>query len=101
VNTATGSTGTCGFLYGCAQGGTITSGWHLITATFDGTTAILYVDNVAVASDRFTAPGNTNYPLYIANYYGGPNYGWNGKIDEVRLYNRALTSAEVTAIFNQ
>jgi hypothetical protein len=53
-----------------------------------------------VGSDTFTAPGTTNYPLYIGRYYGSAGYGWNGGIDEVRLYNRALTSAEVTAIFN-
>ena len=100
VNAGTGSTGVCGASFGCAQGGTITSGWHLVTGTFDGTTAILYVDNVRVGSDTFTAPGNTNYPLYIGRYYGGTGYGWNAGIDEVRLYNRALTSAEVTTIFN-
>jgi hypothetical protein len=100
VNTGTGTTGSCGASFGCAQGGAVTSGWHLVTATFDGATAILYVDNAIVGSDTFTAPGTTNYPLYIGRYYGGTGYGWNGGIDEVRLYNRALTSAEVTAIFN-
>ena len=100
VNNGTGSTGSCGATFGCAQGGTITSGWHLVTATFDGTTATLYVDNSMVATETFTAPGNTTYPLYIGRYYGANGYGWNGGIDEVRLYNRALTSTEVSAIYN-
>src|SRR4029077_19059007 len=26
--------------------------------------------------------------------------GWNGTVDEVRLYSRALTSVEVSAIYN-
>jgi len=99
VNGAAGSTGTCLVNYGCVEGGTVSSGWHLVTATFDGTTARLYVDSVLVASDTFTAPPNTNLPLYIGRYYGASAYGWNGIIDEVCLYNRALTSAEVTAIF--
>jgi hypothetical protein len=101
VSGSSGSTGSCGAGYGCAEGGAVTSGWHLVTATFDGATARLYVDNVLVASDTFTAPSNTNLPLYIGLYYGGSGYGWNGAIDEVRLYNRALTAAEVNAIFNQ
>ena len=100
VNTGAGSSGSCGAAYGCAQGGTVTSGWHLVTATFDGATATLYVDNAMVASDTFTAPGNTNYPLYIARYYGANGDDWNGAMDEVRLYNRALTSAEVSAIYS-
>ena len=70
VNSGAGSSGSCGAAFGCAQGGTVTSGWHLLTATFDGATATLYVDNAMVASDTFTAPANTNYPLYIARYYG-------------------------------
>jgi hypothetical protein len=98
VNGGSGVTGSCG--YGCAEGGTISSGWHLVTATFDGATARLYVDNAVVGSDTFTAPSNTNLPLNIGISYVGSGYGWNGTIDEVRLYNRALTAAEVNAIFN-
>jgi chitodextrinase len=97
VNTGSGATGSCGFGFGCAEGGAITAGWHLITGTFDGATARLYVDAVMVASETFTAPPNTNYPVYIGQYYGG-GYGWNGAIDEVRLYNRALAAAEVAKI---
>ena len=100
VNSATGSTGSCGLPFGCAEGGAITTGWHLVTGTFDGTTAKLYVDNVLVASDTFTTPLNANFPLYIARYFAGGGFNWNGGIDEVRLYNRALTLAEVGAIFS-
>ena len=94
-----GVTGSCnGLVFGCAEGGTIASGWHLLTATYDGTTARLYVDNALIGSDTFTAPGNTNQPLYIGHsIYGN---AFNGAIDEVRLYNRALTATEVTAIYN-
>ena len=65
VNTGLGATGKCGAAYGCAEGGTVTAGWHLVTATFDGSTGRLYVDSVLVASETFTAPPNTNYPLYV------------------------------------
>ena len=98
VNGGAGVTGFCG--YGCAEGGTITSGWHLVTGTYDGATARLYVDNAVAGSDTFTAPSNINLPLYIGISKGGGGYGWNGTIDEVRLYNRGLSSAEVSAIYN-
>ena len=100
VNYSLGSTGTCGAQFGCAEGGTITSGWHLVTGTFDGTTAKLYVDSTLVASDTFTAPQPTSIPLHIGEDYTNGGYGWKGTLDEVRLYNRALTAAEVAAIFN-
>ena len=99
VNNGAGATGVCGMPYGCAEGGTVTSGWHLVTGTFDGATGRLYVDGTLVASETFTAPPNTNFPLYIGRYYGGNEYGWNGGIDEVRLYDQALTAAEVAALF--
>ena len=97
VNTGVGSTGGCGLVFGCAEGGTITAGWHLVTATFDGTIGTLYVDGVVVASDTFAAPAITNFPLYVGRYYAGGG-GWNGGVDDVRLYNRALTAAEVSRI---
>ena len=43
--------------------------------------------------------GATNLPLYFGAYYAG-GFGWKGSEDEVRLYNRALTSTEVSTIFN-
>ena len=98
VNNGSGSSGSCGAAYGCAEGGAVTSGWHLLTGTYDGTTAILYVDNAIVASDTSTGPGSTNYPLYIGRDSGSVGHGWNGVIDEVRLYNRALTGAEISAL---
>ena len=70
VNSGSGSTGNCGVSYGCAEGGTIAAGWHLVTATYDGAAAKLYVDGVVIATDTFTAPSNTNLPLYIGSYYG-------------------------------
>ena len=100
VDGGTGITGTCGAEYGCAEGGSVSSGWHLITGTYDGATARLYVDAVEVAADTFTTPGNVNLPLYIGRYYGGNGYGWKGAIDEVRLYNVALAIADISTIYN-
>jgi Concanavalin A-like lectin/glucanases superfamily len=97
VNGGAGSTGGCGLSYGCAEGGTVAAGWHLVTATFDGSTATLYLDGTVVATDKFTAPSATNFPLYVGRYYAGGG-GWSGVIDDVRLYNRALTAAEVASI---
>ena len=29
------------------------------------------------------------------------NYGWNGIIDDIRVYNRALSDAEVQALYHE
>jgi hypothetical protein len=98
VSDATGATGQCGQKqFGCAKGGAVTPGWHLVTATFDGSQGLLYVDHALVASETFAAPSAASLALYLG-IYTGCGYGWNGGIDEVRLYNRALTAAEVAAL---
>jgi hypothetical protein len=101
VNTGAGATGACGANFGCAEGGTVTPGWHLVTGTFDGTTGRLYIDGALVSSETFTAPLNTNFPLYIGRAYAGNGWAWFGVIDEVRLYNRALTAPEVASLYSE
>ena len=39
-------------------------------------------------------------PLYVGSHYTVAGYGWRGAIDEVRLYNRAVTSAEVSTLYS-
>src|SRR5262245_30746986 len=68
--------------------------WTHLAATYDRTTIRLYVNGVQVASAAQTAAISTsNAALTIgANTYG--EY-FNGLVDEVRIYNRALTAAEI------
>ncbi len=85
--------------YGAANGGTIVPGeWQHVTGTFDGVTGTLYVDGRAVASDTFAAPGTVSLPVNIGAYLGG-GYGWDGLIDEVQIYDRALTAEEVFQVY--
>jgi hypothetical protein len=42
---------------------------------------------------------SAGYPVTIGAYRGGAAYGFNGVIDEVRLYNRALVSGEIYQIY--
>jgi hypothetical protein len=85
--------------YGVAQGGTINPGsWQLVVGTYDGTTGRLYVNGAAVASDIFTPPGTVGLPVYIGAYFLG-GIGWNGNVDEVQVYDRALSTVEVRSIY--
>jgi hypothetical protein len=74
--------------------------WVHIAATFDGTTAILYFNGEQVASGPFSLGGGTTAGLTIGNN-NDPN-AWPdspeslyGYLDEVRIYNRALTADEI------
>lgn len=85
--------------YGAANGGTIVPDrWQFLVGTYDGTTGTLYVDGTPVASDAFTAPGTVSLPVYIGQYVGGGS-NWRGRIDEVQIWNRALTATEVRDLY--
>lgn len=72
----------------------------LISATYDGSKVILYEDGVEVSRTSVNGHSENNKsPVFIgANEVGGQR--WNGVIDDVRIYNRALSTPEVKALYN-
>jgi hypothetical protein len=76
---------------------TALNAWTHLAATYDGTTLRLYVNGVQAASKAVTGAIKTsNGVLRI-----GGNSIWGewfaGLIDEVRVYNKALTAAQIQA----
>lgn len=74
--------------------------WVHLAATYDGATQRLYVNGSEVANRRISGPIQTsNGVLRI-----GGNSIWgeyfNGRIDEVRIYNRALNASEIQSDMN-
>ncbi|MEK6757731.1 MAG: LamG domain-containing protein, partial [Nanoarchaeota archaeon] len=78
---------------------TATNSWHHLVGTFNGTNAVLYLDNVASAPSATTSLTTNNQSLYIGNY-GSPGGFFNGSIDEIMIFNRSLNSSEVQEIYN-
>jgi concanavalin A-like lectin/glucanase superfamily protein len=75
--------------------------WVHVAATYDGTTIRVYRDGVEAGSRAMTGKLATNdLPFLIGRTEGGsvgPNF-WKGSIDELSLYDHALTAAQVAAI---
>ena len=75
------------------------SKWHHVTMTWDGYTNKLYFDSKLVANSKhdgillFT----TGY-IYIGKDGYGYKNPFNGKIDDIRMYNRALSQGEIEII---
>jgi hypothetical protein len=72
--------------------------WHNVTGTYDGSTIKLYVDGALVASQAASGRlGVTGDALFIATKNAGAPFGdhFAGTIDEVRIYQRALSQAEI------
>ena len=76
------------------------AGWKSIAAVRDGSTMKLFVDGRLVAESRSEeAPLDvtTDAPLRIGF---GPHSQFQGKIREVRIYNRALNDEQVHSLVN-
>ena len=76
--------------------------WYHVAATYDGSQSMLYVNGVAEASATpgFALDYGTD-PVYIGTTGTWAPYlnMFGGIIDEVSIYNRALTSDEIGAIY--
>ncbi|MCB0565982.1 MAG: T9SS type A sorting domain-containing protein [Phaeodactylibacter sp.] len=79
--------------------------WYHVAGVRNGTNIILYLDGVAVATANsgVVYDVDTNIPLAIGALHRG-SYGYtsefmDGKIDEVRIWNRALCAEEI-ALYN-
>ncbi len=76
--------------------------WHHVVGVWDGTTGAngmkLYSDGVLV-NQRTSIAATTGAagPLYIGKQ---STAFFGGTVDDIRLYNRALTAAEVSALYN-
>ena len=76
------------------------STWTHVAMTYDGVTLRLYVNGTQVTTRATTgAIQTTNSPLWIG---GNQPYGefFNGLIDDVRVYNRALTQTDIQTDMN-
>jgi hypothetical protein len=70
--------------------------WHHLAGTYDGATARLYVDGALDGSMAATGAISKNTAsVYISGNSEKTSRLWAGSIDDVRIYNRALTDAEV------
>jgi len=82
-----------------AQGTSTTNAWTHIVLVYNAGAMTLYKDNVAVATATFTHTGvtSTTLPLYIGKGIGG-NY-FDGKIDDIGIWNRCLSSCEINDLY--
>ncbi len=78
--------------------------WHHIIVTDDGTSRKLYVDGGLVDSSASQQVLWTS-PMYL--YLGAsrpessinPKYWFNGALDDIRIYNRAISALEVQKLY--
>jgi hypothetical protein len=80
------------------------TGWHHFAAVFndDLNTCKLYVDGVEVRSINTTVTipyGALGTKTAVGSHgNGGTSFDFNGRLDDIRVYNRALCPAEIAAL---
>ena len=69
--------------------------WYQFAATWDGATMKLYINGQFAASNAYSVPLSyaNGWPWFIGESF-------SGNMNDVRIYNRALSSAEVMALYN-
>ena len=88
-----------------ASGLLVTNSFQHVALTYDKSSgqAVIYWNGIVVATNNFGSfTPQTTYPVNIGRRTGEPignGDNYNGLIDELSLYNRALSAAEIQAIY--
>jgi len=80
--------------------GLTTGTWYHLVATYDGSVVKIYCNGVEKYSAAETTPMEPNTETLRVGWNEGPGYPLHGIVDEVRIYNRALTATEVSDRYN-
>lgn len=82
-----------------------TSSWHMLTLTFNNPNMTMYLDGIYYSTISANSVNQTTLPLV----FGGANNSSNqddiigsmkGKLDDIGIWNRALTQEEITNLYN-
>ncbi len=79
--------------------------WHYVAVAFDGTSLKMYQDGVLTGSTAFSATtikrGTSTLTIgaHLPALYPGYSFPFHGLIDEVMLFNRALSGTDVRALY--
>ncbi len=76
--------------------------WHNAAVIYNGTTATLYIDGVADTTASLSAPATSTHSFLVgAAGKGTITDFFHGGIDEVRIWNTALTVDQLRFVMNQ
>ncbi|MGN1098692.1 MAG: LamG domain-containing protein, partial [Clostridia bacterium] len=88
----------------CGEGSIMTEGaWHHVAVTLDGNVGIVYIDGKEAGRNEEITIKPTDLGDYTRCYIGKSQWAdpyLNANVDNFRVYNRALTAAEIAAIYN-
>jgi len=72
--------------------------WDHLVVTMDGSSARLYVNGVLIRTKVYSSY-TLNRNIYIGVHDN--NYWFSGSVDDVRIYNTALSADDILSIYNE
>src|SRR6185436_13240061 len=80
--------------------GTITdTAWHHVAVTKNGSTVVFYLDGVAEPAITYNTTFTFTTDLRIGAVNSAAEASFLGMIDELSIYNRALSTNEIQAVY--
>ena len=70
--------------------------WTFVAFTYDGTNSIGYINS---DNESPVSGGTTEFNLFRIGRNRNGNKYYTGAIDELRIYNRALTASEISSLY--
>jgi hypothetical protein len=93
-----------GSWYGAPMSYRLDTTWTNVIVKYDGNAQYIYINGSLLASRKVTVPILSNALRELAicdTFTNGDHEPWNGDVDDVRLYSRALSDSEITALANE
>jgi len=93
------TTGSSGWVIAESNGTVVSNSWQHLCVTWDGSTVIMYLNGQAQTTTAsasqivYNADTETTIGEYAASYF-------QGKIDEIGVFNTALTQEQVESVYN-
>jgi hypothetical protein len=79
-----------------------TGGWHHVAVTLNGSVGTLYVDGAQVGSNTSMTIKPSDLGATTQNWIGRSQYAadpyLDGRVDDFRIYNQALSAGEIAAL---
>lgn len=78
----------------------INTSWHHVAVSYNGSTLQYYLDGTPGSTVAYSNPGFANTAKAIGARPDNIGDQWNGQIDEVRVWPRVLTAAQILSDYN-
>jgi len=76
-----------------------TSDWHYIVGSYNGTTMVLYMDGTSKLIPVTINPISNNNSIYFGSRGGITGTFFNGTLDELIIFNKSLSGAEINSLY--